>query len=326
MITSLLLLLLPAAAASGWFAAKRAAPIDPIEERNRFIQDYMVGLNYLLNEQPDKAVDTLVKMLEVDSETVETHLALGSLFRRRGEVDRAIRIHQNLIARPQLSKKHHVEALLSLAQDYLKAGVLDRAERLFLDVISADSGYKAIALNHLLDIYQQQKRWDVAIDAANKLNGNGQMMQRHMAHYLCEQALEARGQRDMEDAMRYYLQRALEVDPRCARANLMLGAYEFDRENFFAALEAYRQIKEQDPHYVPEAIAPLAYCFEQLGRTSELVSYLQQCLQEHPQLPVVLAIVDCLRRTNGSSVAAEFLTEQLRLHPSVRGLHRLITL
>lgn len=326
MITSLLLLLLPVAAASGWFAAKRAMQVNPSSENNRFIQDYLVGLNYLLNEQPDKAVDTFIKMLEVDNETVETHLALGALFRRRGEVDRAIRIHQNLIARPQLPKKQHVEALLALAQDYLKAGVLDRAERLFLDVISADSGYKTIALNYLLDIYQQQKRWDVAIDAANRLHSSGQKMHHHVAHYLCEQALEAREQRNMEDAMHHYLKRALEVDPRCARANLILGAYEFDRENFFAALESYRQIKEQDSHYVTEAIGPLAYCFEQLGRTSELVSYLQQCLHEHPQLPVVLAIVDCLRRSNGPHVAAEFLAKQLRLHPSVRGLHRLISL
>lgn len=326
MITSFLLLLLPAAVASGWFAAKRVVQFNPIEERNRFVQDYLVGLNYLLNEQPDKAVDTFIKMLEVDDETVETHLALGALFRRRGEVDRAIRIHQNLIARPQLPKKQHVESLLALAQDYLKAGVLDRAERLFLDVIAADTGYKAIALTHLLDIYQQQKRWDVAIDAANKLSTAGQMMQRHVAHYYCEQALEAHEQGDMEEELRHYLKRALEIDPSCARANLLLGSYEFDRENFYAALEAYRQIKDQDSDFVTEAIAPLAYCYEQLGRTSELISYLQQCLQEHPQIPVVLAIANCLRRNNGSNVAAEFLAKQLRLQPSVQGLNHLIGL
>lgn len=324
MISNLIILLLPVAAASGWFAAKRVLQFDPVAERHRFVQDYLEGLNYLLNEQPDKAVDTFIKMLEVDNETVETHLALGALFRRRGEVDRAIRIHQNLIARPQLSKQQHMESLLALAQDYLKAGVLDRAERLFNEVISTDSAYKTRALTHLLDIYQQQKRWDMAIDTAGKLNANGQMMQHPMAHYYCEQALEARHQSDMEDAMRYYLKRALEVDPSCARASLMLGSFEFDRENFYEALEAYRQIKDQDPDFIPEAIAPIAYCFEQLGRASELVNYLQQCLQQHPKVSVVLAIAGCLRRSNNVQIATEFLAKQLRLYPSVEGLNRLI--
>ncbi len=326
MITSLLLLLLPAAAASGWFAGKRTTQTDPVEERTRFVQDYLVGLNYLLNEQPDKAVDTFIKMLEVDHETVETHLALGALFRRRGEVDRAIRIHQNLIARPQLPKKQHMEALLALAQDYLKAGVLDRAERLFLDVINTDSNYKTAALMYLLEIYQQQKRWDVAIDTANRLHTSGHLMHRHVAHYFCEQALESSMVKDMEEAMRHYLKRALEIDPRCARANLLLGAYEFGQENFYAALEAYRQIRDQDPDYITEAITPLAHCFEQLGRGGELVSYLQQCLQEYPQIPVVLAIAGCLQRSSGSNVAADFLSKQLRLNPSVQGLSHLVAL
>src|ERR1700733_1049931 len=102
-------------------------------------RDYLVGLNFLLNEEPDKAVDIFIKMLEVDSDTVETHLAVGKLFRRRGEVDRAIRIHQNLIARPQLDKHYREQSLFELGHDYLSAGVLDRAERIFLELVNEKS-------------------------------------------------------------------------------------------------------------------------------------------------------------------------------------------
>src|SRR6478609_9594774 len=122
-------LLLPAAAWSGWWLAHRSFSEKRVAVSNRLSREYVVGLNYLLNEQSDKAVDIFIKLLEVDSDTVETHLALGSLFRRRGEVDRAISIHQNLIARPQLSLLQRKEALMALGQDYMGAGVFDRAER-----------------------------------------------------------------------------------------------------------------------------------------------------------------------------------------------------
>ena len=126
------MLLLPVAAASGWWLAKR----DERRKQEESVQgllypDYFKGLNYLINEQPDKAIEVFVKMLEVDTETVETHFALGSLFRRRGEVDRAIRIHQNLIARPTLTPEQCNQALLELGEDYLRAGWFDRAESLF---------------------------------------------------------------------------------------------------------------------------------------------------------------------------------------------------
>ena len=124
-------LLLPAAAWSGWWVSNRNHSLKEKQSSHHFSHEYVVGLNYLLNEQPDKAVDVFIRLLEVDSDTVETHLALGSLFRRRGEVDRATRIHQNLIARPQLSMLQRKEALMALGQDYMSAGVFDRAERLF---------------------------------------------------------------------------------------------------------------------------------------------------------------------------------------------------
>src|SRR5882762_1834435 len=151
--------------AAAWLLGYRARPKEEPQRKVNLPRDYLMGLNFLLNEEPDKAVDIFIKMLEVDSNTVETHLAVGKLFRRRGEVDRAIRIHQNLIARPQLERIYREQSLFELGQDYLSAGMLDRAERIFLELVSAKS-HSAQALRILIDIYQQEKEWEKAAQTA----------------------------------------------------------------------------------------------------------------------------------------------------------------
>src|SRR5579871_2986038 len=140
--------------AAAWYLGYQSRYKNSADRKVNLPRDYLLGLNFLLNEETDKAVDIFIKMLEVDSDTVETHLAVGKLFRRRGEVDRAIRIHQNLIARPQLEKIYREQSLYELGQDYLSAGMLDRAERIFLDLVNAKT-HSAQALRTLIDIYQQ---------------------------------------------------------------------------------------------------------------------------------------------------------------------------
>lgn len=162
-------LLLLAGLIGAWYLGYRTRQERIISQRFNLPRDYLVGLNFLLNEEPDKAVDIFIKMLEVDSNTVETHLAVAKLFRRRGEVDRAIRIHQNLIARPQLDKNYREQSLFELGQDYLSAGVLDRAERIFLELVDVKS-FAGPALHALLDIYQQEKMWENAVQTAKKFS------------------------------------------------------------------------------------------------------------------------------------------------------------
>ena len=154
----LLWLLLPLAAASGWLAARFEYRRNAAKQLD-LPSAYFQGLNFLLNEQPDKAIEIFIRVLEVNSDTVETHLALGNLFRRRGEVERAIRVHQNLIARPTLGKEQRSQALLEPGQDYFKAGLFDRAENLFLELaeIRAHSEQALALLRH---IYQQEKEWE----------------------------------------------------------------------------------------------------------------------------------------------------------------------
>ncbi|MEJ2123258.1 MAG: tetratricopeptide repeat protein [Alphaproteobacteria bacterium] len=183
-----LILLLPVAAASGWVAARRSLAVKQQKQPQDISPVYFKGLNYLLNEQPDKAIDLFIEMLDVDSDTVETHLALGNLFRRRGEVDRAIRIHQNLIARPSLNREQRAQALLELGKDYMRAGLFDRAENLFIELTELRLFNDQAYLN-LLEIYQQEKDWQRCLDVTAKINSlRDPTLNNAIAHFYCELA------------------------------------------------------------------------------------------------------------------------------------------
>lgn len=319
-----LFLLLPVAAVSGWWLAKRQTRREG-PNGSELSSNYFKGLNYLLNEQPDKAIEVFVRMLEVDSETVETHLALGNLFRRRGEVDRAIRIHQNLIARPTLSRQQRTQALLELGQDYMKAGLLDRAETLFLELIDLND-HAEPALRHLIDIYQQEKDWDKAIAAIQKLEFlSGACKAPVIAHYHCELAEQARHNNDLALA-RSEVRQALDCDGNCVRASLLLGDMEVSQGDYKAAIRNFKNVQHQDADYLPEVIAPLLNCYSKLGMTREMIDYLMQILQKHNSISLMLALAELLREQHGDLEAGLFITEQLRRRPSVRGLGRLIEL
>ena len=286
-------------------------------------KDYLVGLNYLLNEQPDKAVDVFIKMLQVDSNTVETHLALGNLFRRRGEVDRAIRIHQNLIARPHLSKPNRIQALLALGQDYLKAGVFDRAEKLFQEVHDSNE-FRQDSLEYLLAIYEQEKDWDKAIVIAQRLEQlTNQSRNAIIAQYYCEQAVDARVKISSEQAMRL-VKKALATDKDCVRASLLIGAWDAEQGNYKSAIKSYKKVAEQDPDFMGEIIEPLEFCYQRLGLTEEFIQFLKQCLQVTPRISIVLMLSKYIQSEQGEKQAANFVAEQLHQRPSIYGLRKLI--
>ncbi len=183
-------------------------------------QEYFRGLNHLLNERHDLAIDTFVEAMAVDSDTVDTHLALGSLVRRRGEVDRAIRIHQKLLARPVLSPAHRAQTELELARDYLSAGLLDRAENLLLELVRKPGGDRDVARTMLLEIYQREREWERAVDVARELSRSDRSFRTPLAHFQCELAEQALADGDLRRA-RADLDRAGEFDPSCARVALV---------------------------------------------------------------------------------------------------------
>ena len=322
---ALLFLLLPVAAASGWWYAKRSLQQGQNGQRPGLSSDYFTGLNYLLNEQPDKAVDVFIKMLEVDSETVETHLALGNLFRRRGEGDRAIRIHQNLIARPTLTREQRAQALFELGKDYMRAGFLDRAENLFLE-LADDKTHKSTALANLLDIYQQEKEWEKAIATARNIEAStGKRMSVMIAQFFCELADIADAEGEKKLAMKN-LKLALSHDKNCVRANLLIGVLERSAGNCRAAIKAYKQIEQQDPDYLSEVIEPMLDCYHSLGKTDEMKDYLKHIESNHGGIASTLALTELTRLREGDDAAIKTIVASLRQKPTVAGLHRLIEL
>ena len=322
----MLWLLLPVAAGTGWWAAQSATRRTTRKrDRGGLRSDYFQGINYLLNEQPDKAIEVFIKLIEVDSETVETHLALGNLYRRRGDVDRAIRIHQNLVARESLSVAQRTEALLELGQDYLSAGLLDRAEDLFGE-LAEDDGYRVQALRQLIDIYEQEKDWLKAIASARKLEmATGNQLGWIVAHYCCEQASRHCREGDLERAFKH-VQQARNVHAACVRASLLEADIHAERGEHERAIRSLQRVEEQDPDFLPETVGRLRRSFHALGRVEALDDYLSRLLKRYGWTTLTLALADIRREAGGRRAAIRFITGQLRRRASVRGLDRLIDL
>lgn len=317
-------LLLPAAAWSGWWVAMRSMADKASRQSNHLSREYVVGLNYLLNEQPDKAVDIFIKLLDVDSDTVETHLALGSLFRRRGEVDRAIRIHQNLIARPQLSVVERKESLLALGQDYMSAGVFDRAERIFLEVDELGGSRELRSLHGLLAIYEQEKSWENALEVIKKIElSKGQSMHTQAAHYYCEIADQALKINQYDKAQQATRQ-ALSIDKQSVRASLLQASLDMKQFRFKPAISALKRVQQQDPEFLTEIIDKLIVCYRELDLMGDCVEYLQQTIEAHPRASTIFVIAEYLRSENDMDAAIDFVSEKLEAHPSIKGLNRLI--
>lgn len=303
----LIFLLLPLAALSGWIIGRRR----------------ISGLADLFGRQPEKGAQLFVQWLESNQETVETHLTLGSLFRRRGEVDKAIGIHQNLITKTTLTEEQRTLSLLELSRDYMRAGLLDRAESILLDLVAEGRELES-SFQHLIDIYQQSKDWLRAIEVANKLQTQTKRnMSHHIAHFYCELA-EQRFLKGEREGARHYLKQALHINGKCVRASLLLGDMELNIGQFKAAIKAYRQVEHQDKAFISEIVFPLSRCYEELGNPEKMVKYLNTCLQTKPTLSVVLAFSDWLHSSQGPEEAVHFVAEHLRAQPSIQGLDRLV--
>ena len=317
----LLWLLLPIAAASGWWAARRS----PMDRSGAAVRnaDYFKGLNYLIDDQPDQAIEVFTRMADVDRDTAEIHLALGNLFRRRGEVDRAIHIHGSLIARPHLTIDQRQRAMLELGEDYLRAGLFDRAEELFQKLLDQPD-HTALALSRLIYIFQQEKDWRQAIAHSDRLERiSGESKRRQTAHFCCELAEEAKaGQQD--DEARIWLLDALERDPDCTRANLLLGRLAIRTGDHRAAIATFQAVERQDRGYLPEVIAPLGQCYNALGRLNEWIVYLREVQERNHGGRITDALAEWLLRQEGEEAALRFLEHELREYPTLLGLRRLV--
>ena len=296
------------------------------KKRNRlFNNQYFQGLNYLLNEQPDKAIQVFMEMAEVNEDTVETHLALGSLFRRRGEVDRAIRLHQNIISKHSLNDTQRMQALLELGEDYMHAGLFDRAEHLFSELTDREA-LAPSTLRHLLDIYQQEKDWQKALDIAAKLEEvTSDHMGSFMSHFCCELA-ESDLQADKPEAARKHLRQARRHDPESVRAHFISAGIAEHKEQFGEAMGIYEEIARLDPDYLPYLLERYFACAQQCGETARVTEHLDEWAASNVGISIVLKQASMLESEQGTVKAAEFITRELKSRPSVRGLKKLMDL
>jgi len=262
--------------------------------------DYLKGLNFLLNEQTDQAVEHFLEMVRVDSTTIETHFALGNLFRKRGEVNRAIRIHQNIIARPDISNEQRNHAFYSLARDYQHAGLLDRAEVLFIR-LSDKSEYKLQSLSNLIGIYEQEKEWQKAIDASQKSYkiNNDNSFELQISHYICELAEEEIVDKNYKKAnlllksIKNNKKKTLRLELVSAKIALILG-------DFDSATNVYFDILTKNSYLITESLPLLFDMYNKQNKLLEFDSKLILILKKHAKMTNFVAYTAIVNGIKGS--------------------------
>ena len=302
-------------AAAGW-ALGRFGERDPDHAPPPLNIDYLKGLNFLLNEQTDQALEHFLQMVRVDDKTIETHFALGSLFRRRGEVDRAIRIHQNIIARPDLAAEQRDQALFSLAKDYNSAGLLDRAEKMFVR-LSQGSRFQVQALENLCRIYELERDWDKAIDAGQKLELlGGRSLALQIAHYHCELA-EAAAIAGDYSAARQIVKKATTGRPRTMRGALTRAHIARDTDDTKTALRLYHRIIEEHTYLISEALPEIVAIYEKEGQVPELERALGSMLESNPDMASLVAYTAIVNDIGGISVIDDCVEKYMLNEPTL---------
>ena len=319
----LLFLLLPVAAAYGWYMGRRSAQQSRQDDASRLSRDYVTGVNFLLSNQQDKAVDLFLDMLKEDTGTVEAHLTLGNLFRSRGEVDRAIRIHQSLMESASLTYDQRLLAVQQLGRDYMAAGLYDRAEDMFKQLVD-ETDFRLSALQQLLQIYQATSDWQSAIDVAERLVKLGKEKHRgDIANFWCELALQQMANSDMDKAMSL-LKKGAAADRNSARVSIMIGRVWMEKGDYAKAVESLERVINQDKELVGETLDMLQTCYQQLGKLDEWELFLRRCVDENAGATAELMLAQILEQREGVEAAQSYVTRQLERHPTMRVFHKLM--
>ena len=316
-----MLLIFPLFFGMGWWAARLDIK-NLLSESTALPESYFQGLNFLLNEQQDKAIEAFIEVVKIDPHTVELHFALGSLFRRRGEVDRALRMHHNLVDRADLDDDKRQQAIFELAQDYLKAGILDRAERLFGDL--KNTTYAKPALEFLLELFQKEHDWLKAIEAAQQLSVvSGQSYCKQVAFFYCELATEEITTGNLIGA-REHLQQALKDCPASVRATIMLGDIEYTEGNAEQAIRLWQGVEAQDAQYLPLVAERLLNAYGSLDREAEGIQLLRDYLVKYHSIDMLNVVFDGMLKYEDSASAYQLVRDELERNPTLLGLDKLL--
>lgn len=313
-------LLLPLGLALGWHLHRVMRERPESLSGTPVSADYLEGLQHLAHDDPDRAIASLTRAVAVDSETIELHLTLGRLFRKRGEVDRAMRIHQHLLARETLPAAETNQVRLELARDYHEAGLLDRAEGLYTGLLE-DGMYQEEALRALISIFEQTQEWGQAEDAAQRLQSvEGRSQSTQIAHYCCEQAIAQLATGDAQGALQH-LERALKVDFNCVRASFLLGEQYEKAGQYRKALRAYEHVPEQDLRFFPSVLPAIRRVYSAMNDQESYARFLRAAEKHYESVQPTLARLR-LEAEAGLDVVDE-LVALCRRQPTWTGLRML---
>ncbi len=315
------LLALPLFFSLGWLAA-RVDLKQLLAESTALPSAYFKGLNFLITNQHDKAIEAFTEAVQANTDSLELHFALGSLFRRRGEVDRAIHLHLHLLEKKELEPQQKLAVTAELAQDYLKAGLFDRAEELFESL--DDDRYRQPALRALLEIYVREREWERAIKAATELERiSGVPFRIEIAHYYCEMALKSKLANDTHTA-RFELEQALNANKNCVRANVLLGDIEAEANEHKAAISTWKRIEFQKPEYLGLIAPKLLASYRALNQTAEGLNLLQTYLQTYQLTSLLNVLYEATMQEQGAESAAKLARTELIKMPSLTTLDQLL--
>ena len=292
-------------------------------QQSTLSSEYFKGLNYLLNDEQGKALDIFVKLVESNWDTIDTHFALGKIYRKNGEMDKAIKIHQGLIARPSLPEQYRSKILLELGYDYLGAGWFDRAEGLFKEVLIQDEKSRE-ARHNLILIYQQEKDWYKAIEIAVDLFAENPAVTGPMiAHYYCELADIAKSKGDITQ-LENNAHKALKYDVNCVRATILLADQAKATGDYKKAIKLYESIEKQDAESIILVIDSMLECYTHLSSENKLYEYLLDLQKRHENLFLQTVIVSVLEKSQGKQAAIEYLSDKIKHQPSLAGIQKLV--
>lgn len=315
------LLGIPVFFALGWIAA-RVDIRQLVSESRSLPRGYFKGLNFLLNDQPDKAVDAFIEIVRLDPETADMHFALGNLFRRRGETERAIRVHQNLLARPDLPQEQKEHAQYELGMDYLKAGLLDRAEETFNQLVNGQ--YSVQARRALLEIFQREKEWPRAIEAALGLQESGAgSRQKEIAQFYCELAQDALVHMHPEDALPL-LEKSLQADRTNVRATILIGDAQLAKGDVEGALLTWRRVEQQSVPHVALVAQRLMDGYRKVGRPQEGINLLKSYLEQASSIDLIEVVFKAVLEQDGVEAAKQLVSGELRRTPTLLGLDKFL--
>lgn len=319
----LLFLLLPVAMGYGWFMGRNSVKQNVQHSKQELSIKYSTGLNYLLSNQQDKAIDYLLEALKLEDDTVEAHFAMANLFRRRGELDRALKVHEHLVRQKHLSNSAKQQAVFELAQDFLSAGLYDRAESMFHKLFKSKI-YGLKSLTSLMQIYQSTKDWQQGIALKKAIAKTKDKKLLHtLANFYCELASLAL-EKDKFIEVIELLENALSHDPNSSRANWLMAQIYEKHEQYNEACQCYKAIYAQDKEFFPDVIDKMYICYQVLDAEEEFFKFIKKVYDETGSASALIKYLHYIEQKKGVNQAKIFILSALKRRPSIRGFKHFV--